>query len=379
MDDLALQFFPYPVVLDGSRRDGLLNHWPQISSTCDRQCEQASGRELSLCSYGMNYQRVSDDVLIACIAVRDHQITTPAKRKRLRELGKAVVTERDVASVVARCHETVDHLAAERQELLDALVAEWRESETYQSDVVALLKPELERTLGQVHDYKQFVQQIIQNLNVILEARYPGLDLEQKLERANHEERAIYWAAQVMDEKIDAALFLEYPERIREPRELKYIRLHGLVVKYVRIYQRRADRNHVTLEVSGKSWSAIHGNARALGIIPHTFIDNALKYAPGGSAVCVNFRESQDTVHLSVTSQGPEIAEHERVRIFDLFFRGDAARAHSSEGTGFGLASAQNIAKAHGTEIVLEQGDEPDDHGMFKTVFRVRFPRANVG
>ena len=93
--------------------------------------------------------------------------------------------------------------------------------------------------------------------------------MDEKLERATHEEAAIYWAASIMDEKLDAMMFLARLDRIHEPREQGRTRLHGLVLKYVRIYQSRARLRDISTVVLGESWGKIEGNTRALSIIPH--------------------------------------------------------------------------------------------------------------
>jgi signal transduction histidine kinase len=259
---------------------------------------------------------------------------------------------------------------------MESVIEEWEQSEAYQRDVIEKLRPELQQALANVHDYKQFVQQIIQNMNVILETKYPALELMTKLDRATHEEAAIYWTAVLMDERLDAAYFLESPERIHEPREQRTFRLHGLVLKYVRIYQRRADQQGVTLNVRGISHASIRGNPRALSIIPQTLVDNALKYAPRETSVSIRFSEAAKTVTLEVESFGPQIRPPERKRIFDLFFRAEAARQATTHGTGFGLASAQNVARESGTEIVVSQSKERGPEKTFLTTFGITFDCA---
>ena len=379
MEDLALHFFPLPHVFRGERRPGLQVDWPAICARCDRQCEAvpvSAASELRLCSYGLNYVRVDDDLLIAGIAVHDFPQKTLASRTRLRQVGRDAVSRQEVDRIVEQSVLATETQAAELRARMDAVVDEFRESRTYQQEVVELLRPDLQMTLAQVHDYKLFVQQIIQNMNVILETKYPGLELNDKLERATHEEAALYWAAILMDERLDAALYLETPERILEPREQATFRLHGLVLKYVRVYKSRADRNGVAVNMAGTSWAEIRGNARALAIIPHTLIDNALKYAPRGTAISVRFHEASETVTLEVEGFGPKIEPEEASRIFDLFYRAEAARRMSSEGTGFGLASAQNVARAHDTEIVVKQTGQKGPDGTFLTTFGITFERA---
>jgi signal transduction histidine kinase len=379
MDAVAVRFFPFPHVFRGERRPGTVVDWPAICGRCDRQCESSNQEGLQLCSYGLNYLRVDKDLLVAGVAVRDYPTTTPARRKRLREVGQDAVRRRDLERIAEAASQAREQEAVETRARMDEVVREFRESKTYQQEVLELLRPDLERALTQIHDYKQFVQQMVQNMNVILETRYPGLELDAKLERATHHERALYWAAALMDEKLDAALFLEAPDRIHEPREQGRFRLHGLVTKYVRIYKSRADNKRLTISMRGESWASIEGNSRALGIVPHTMIDNAVKYAPEGSRVFVTFLESGSTVTFGVESFGPKIEPEELPRIFDLFYRGQHAREMSGEGTGFGLASAQNVAKAHDTEIRVTQTDRQGPAGTLETIFSVGFPIADRG
>jgi signal transduction histidine kinase len=229
-----------------------------------------------------------------------------------------------------------------------------------------------------MHDYKQFVQQIIQNMNVIFEERHPGLELKEKLELASKEEKAVYYAAIIMDEKLDAMLFLESPGRIREASDHRVLRIHGAIMKYVSIYDSRATRKGIDLSIRGQSWGSTYGNVRALSIIPHTLIDNATKYAPTGTAVIVRLKEDDEYVLLDVEGYGPKIHDDEVSRIFDPFYRGRAARVLSSEGMGFGLASAQNIARAHGTAITFTQGPQVGPAGTYLTTFSVRFRKSDA-
>jgi signal transduction histidine kinase len=379
LEAVTLHFFPFPHVFRGERRPGLLIDWPEICKRCDRQCESSPATtkgDLRLCSYGLNYLRVNDDLLIAGVAVRDFPQASHARSKRLKEVGRDAITRADLAKVIERCAIATDQQIAEMRRAMDQIVEEWRASKSYQAEVVEALRPDLQMTLAQVHDHKLFVQQIIQNMNVILENRYPGEELEKKLELASHEEAALYWAAILMDERLDAALFLDSPARIHEPRERGVFSLHGLVLKYVRIYKSRAQQNGVRVAVYGESFSKIEGNTRALGIIPQTLIDNALKYAPRGSIVDVRFKETQETVTVEVEGYGPKLKPREATRIFDLFYRAEAARVMTSEGTGFGLASAQNIARAHDTEIIVKQTNQKGRGNTYLTTFSVTFPIA---
>ncbi|BDU68035.1 two-component sensor histidine kinase [Geothrix oryzae] len=78
-------------------------------------------------------------------------------------------------------------------------------------------------------------------------------------------------------------------------------------------------------------------------------LDNAMKYSPAGSPVDIKVWTTQHTLTISVTDQGPGIAEGEAERIFEKLARGEAAA--SRPGAGLGLAICRGIVTAHGGRI----------------------------
>lgn len=105
----------------------------------------------------------------------------------------------------------------------------------------------------------------------------------------------------------------------------------------------------------GESYSDVEGNSRALGVIVHAYIDNAVKYAPVGSTIVLVYEEAAGMLRFSVESLGPPILADETTAIFDLFVRGVEAARLFSDGTGFGLATARIVADALDVEIGVDQ------------------------
>ena len=82
------------------------------------------------------------------------------------------------------------------------------------------------------------------------------------------------------------------------------------------------------------------------------FTDNALKHAPGGTAVSLSAAAGTNAVTFKVCDQGPGISAEEIDRVFERFYRADSARRGA--GTGLGLAIAKEIVEAHGSSIRVE-------------------------
>ena len=375
MEELGLHFFPFPRVFRGRRYDGFSVPWAKPCASCDRQCEQSRSIDLQLCSYGVNFQRVDDDLLIAGVVVRDYPTMTAARKKALKAAKGHLISRDQIQAAVEHARQATTAIELELRETKEEIIAHYRDTKEYQAEIAERLRPDLERALGQVHDYKQFVAQIIQNINVMLAKKYGGTDINEHLGKATHEEVAIYWAARLMEEKLDAALFVMYPDRIDELRDRRRFRFHGAVTKYRKIYQRRMEEKRLDLDLTGESRGELETNPRAITIIPHALIDNAIKYAPEGSRIEIAFEE-RDHIDFSVSGYGPLIYPEERERIFDLFFRGRDAIRRDREGTGFGLAAAQVVARTLGTEIQVRQASEPGPQDCRWTTFSVRFDLA---
>jgi signal transduction histidine kinase len=81
-------------------------------------------------------------------------------------------------------------------------------------------------------------------------------------------------------------------------------------------------------------------------------IDNALKYAPENGTIEVAVRNRLDgTIEVAVSDNGPGIADPEKSKVMERFYRGDASRG--TPGVGLGLSLAQAVAKLHGSALEL--------------------------
>jgi len=242
-----------------------------------------------------------------------------------------------------------------------------------------MLGPQLKETLFQIHDYRQLVTRIVQNVNVILERRFPHVPIEEKLSSAGHEEVAIYWAARLMEEKLQTMVFLREPERLDDTSKDAAFRLHGCVVKYARIYQRSFEEKGIRMEMTGESYGEMVANPIAIGVVPQTLLDNALKYSPRNGQVRIRFEESSEALSFRVGSYGPRIRKGEEDKIFELFYRGEDAKAFEAEGSGFGLYLAQLIAKRNGGLIRVRQDGTDKKGDLLWTEFTVQFPGQQGG
>jgi two-component system phosphate regulon sensor histidine kinase PhoR len=81
-------------------------------------------------------------------------------------------------------------------------------------------------------------------------------------------------------------------------------------------------------------------------------VENATKYGKtGGSIVASIYKIDEKNVLIEISDDGIGIEEEHLMRIFERFYRTDAARSRDKGGTGLGLAICKHIVEAHGQSI----------------------------
>ena len=99
----------------------------------------------------------------------------------------------------------------------------------------------------------------------------------------------------------------------------------------------------------------IKGSRELVSQAVANFLDNALKYADGGTRIELSVgRSKSGGAVLSVADDGPGIAPENRERVFERFVRLEQSR--STPGSGLGLSLVSAIARAHGAKLELSDG-----------------------
>src|SRR6185369_3715211 len=114
------------------------------------------------------------------------------------------------------------------------------------------------------------------------------------------------------------------------------------------------------------------GDADLIGRAVLNLLDNAIKHSPPGADVGVSLVRTSAWYDVIVTDAGPGIPETLHGRVFERFFRADAARSRSessaTSGAGLGLPIARRIAELHGGRLDLIES------APGRTIFRLRLP-----
>ncbi|MFT5530363.1 MAG: two-component system sensor histidine kinase MprB [Candidatus Poriferisodalaceae bacterium] len=133
------------------------------------------------------------------------------------------------------------------------------------------------------------------------------------------------------------------------------------VVERVADRHRRRTDSPITVEGSASVVLAVPALVeRAVSNLVH----NAVKFSPAGSPIEISTIAGE----VRVRDHGPGIAPDERMKVFERFYRSDAARAQS--GSGLGLSIVAHVAATFDGQVWIE---DPPDAGA-GTVFVLRLP-----
>jgi signal transduction histidine kinase len=132
-----------------------------------------------------------------------------------------------------------------------------------------------------------------------------------------------------------------------------------------------ARQKNVKVSVDEFEESPVVGDATLIRQLIMIVLDNAVKFTDAGGAVHVRVSMHEGAPTFSVEDTGMGIKPEELSRVFQRFFRGEAARSRT-DGAGLGLSIASWIAREHGAEISLTS--EPGKG----TKVIIRFPRATA-
>ena len=99
---------------------------------------------------------------------------------------------------------------------------------------------------------------------------------------------------------------------------------------------------------------SVQGQPDSLALLLRNLLDNAVKYSPEQGRVDVSLVRHAGRPCLQVEDSGPGIAEVERQRVLDRFYRTPDS---SGRGSGLGLAIVNTIAQQHGAELQLGRSE----------------------
>jgi len=154
------------------------------------------------------------------------------------------------------------------------------------------------------------------------------------------------------------------------------VRLDDIVTEAMDRSRLAAEAKRIAIGVGGEKGLLVRGDGTQLVMALGNLIDNAVRHSPADTRVSLSVRRvssgSSGLAEVSVADEGPGIPEDDLERIFERFYRVDAARSRHTGGTGLGLSIVKHVALGHGGEVTVWSAE-----GAGST-FTLRLPIATV-
>jgi two-component system OmpR family sensor kinase len=161
----------------------------------------------------------------------------------------------------------------------------------------------------------------------------------------------------------------------QRPLDIKPIDLLSLAADAVQDARMIAPDRPIDLEVAPGAAFIVDGDEARLRQVIGNLVTNALTHTPAGTPVRVRIGagaldNGQPAVLLDVADRGPGLTPEQAQRVFERFYRADAARTRVAGGSGLGLAIVASLVAAHGGDVGVKSA--PGEGATF----RVRLPLA---
>lgn len=127
------------------------------------------------------------------------------------------------------------------------------------------------------------------------------------------------------------------------------------------LYSAVAEEKDINLQTSVKSPLPVLGDRELIQQAVVNLLDNAIKFSPPGTTVTLRAQRVNNIVAIMVADQGPGIAEKDRSRATERFFRAETAR--NTAGSGLGLSLVAAVVQLHSGTLNLE-----DNHPGLRAV-----------
>jgi signal transduction histidine kinase len=274
--------------------------------------------------------------------------TKMALRNERGEIIGTFGITRDISAQIA-----ADNALARQAAELSAQNEQLRELDRRKDEFVALVSHELRTPLTSIIGY----------IELLRDERATGMD-------ADHFAGVIQRNAERLLHLVDDLLFLSQMQSGKLTLEVCDTQLADVAAEAVQEMRPDAERKNVELTLSAAVDPHLVVDPARMAQLLGNLISNAVKFTRKDGKVEVTLTVEGDEAVLSVADSGIGIPAADQERIFERFFRTEAATRRMIPGSGLGLTISKAIVEAHQGTIVVRSDEE---HG---STFVVRLPLA---
>ena len=210
------------------------------------------------------------------------------------------------------------------------------------------LMARVERTMGRE---RQFVSDAAHELRTPLAGIKAHAQVA--LKNKHHQRDALESIVRGVDRTSQLAnqlLTLSSIDDLKDLGQIDTVKLDNIIELVMQDLGVEISDKSITVECQLEASAHLSADKELLYILVRNLLDNAVRYSPDASNIRILTSQTKQALSLTIVDQGLGIAEEQRERVFDRFYRDINTQA---EGSGLGLAIAQKIAHLHDAKILL--------------------------
>jgi len=170
-----------------------------------------------------------------------------------------------------------------------------------------------------------------------------------------------------MQRIIDGMLLLSRPDQESLVKSMVPVRLDVILRDVYETYRSVADAKGISIAFAPAEAVEINAEPQLIKEVIVNLVDNAVKYTSEGGNVTMGAEKRDGQVLVTIADEGVGIEAEHLPKLFDPFWREDAAHSKKIPGYGLGLSIVRWIVQAHRGNIEI---DSVKNRG---TVCRLRF------
>lgn len=350
MRDFLTSFVAYPFIHENRLYDGTRFAQFGLCRKCTaRDCTNLIGESFShrTCSKGFSCYPIKvgalQFILNGLIAI-EHNNTFSGERRRLYKCN--ALSESEINAFYKNIHLAFKFIEEERNQAV-------------------------KDSLAYFHDIRSSVGVVLSSVQEIID-NVPGSSFEEKLNNADENTIGLFQSVNLLEGQLDLADIIANPQSVTYGH--KYTSsLYGFLHKMVKLFQPKALKRGIRIEMKGHSYANV-STYNSFQFLPLILLDNAVKYSFPDSSICIYIEDKASRIITTVSSYGNIVTDENRERIFEKYFRTDAAIKYASRGMGVGLYLAKLIAEAHKFTVEYEAHSDDGKNGFNR--FSFSLPRA---
>ncbi|MFC1941622.1 ATP-binding protein [Chloroflexota bacterium] len=238
---------------------------------------------------------------------------------------------------------------------LERKVIEYEELSKLKSNLLATVSHELRTPLATIKGYSTLIVDYFHKLST-----------EEKKDYLKCVDNATDRLTKLVDNLLDTSRM-----------EAGLLKLHkkpnsitALINKVAAEARIRAINHHIIIKPVDKL-PRINIDAKRIQQVLDNLIDNAKKFSPPGTEICISSRRADQEIVISVADQGPGIPADELTKVFERMYRIEQRLTPGVDGIGLGLSICRRLVETHGGQIWAES--EP----MKGVTFHFSLPISN--